>query len=176
MKRRFTVFMIITIVASLPLLADSVVVFFSATGTTERIAERIANEINAPLVEIEPVVPYTSGDLNYRDNSSRTTFEMNDEDSRPEMVAIDVDFSLYDIIFLGYPIWWGEAPRIIDTFLSSIDLMGKTIIPFCTSGSSGIRTSERNLQAKYPDANWHSGTRFSSRASDMDTRNFVSSI
>ena len=176
MKKRFAIFMIITIAVSFPLFADSVVVFFSATGTTERIAARIANEINVPLVEIEPVVPYTSGDLNYRDNSSRTTFEMNDENSRPEMVALDVDFSLYDIIFLGYPIWWGEAPRIIDTFLSSIDLTGKTIIPFCTSGSSGIRTSERNLQAKYPEADWHSGTRFSTRASDMDIRNFASSI
>lgn len=141
------------------------VAYFSATNNTEGVAQHIADSMDADLYEIVPAVPYTSADLNYNNSSSRTTIEMNDPNSRPEISGSVNNMEDYDIIFLGYPIWWGQAPRIISTFLESYDFEDKTIVPFCTSASSGIGSSATNLHSLTDGAAWLSGQRFSSGAS-----------
>jgi len=120
------------------------VAYFSATNTTQGIAEHIANGLSADIYEIVPEEPYTDADLNYNDNNSRTTIEMNDPDARPAISGSVEDMEQYDIVFIGYPIWWGEAPRIVSTFVESYDFSGKTIVPFCTSGGSGVGSSATN--------------------------------
>mgnify|MGYP000027398406 FL=1 len=109
------------------------VAYFSATGTTKGVAVHIANGLNADIYEIVPEEPYTDADLDYNDNNSRTTIEMNDPDARPAISGSVENMEQYDIVFIGYPIWWGEAPRIVSTFVESYDFSGKTIVPFCTS-------------------------------------------
>ena len=114
------------------------VAYFSATGTTKGVAEHIANGLNADIYEIVPEEAYTDADLDYNDNNSRTTIEMNDPDARPAISGSVDNWDSYDTVYIGYPIWWGEAPRIVSTFMESYDFSGKTIVPFCTSGGSGI--------------------------------------
>lgn len=152
------------------------VAYFSATKTTEKIAGYIADGLNADLYGIAPEVPYTSADLNYNNSSSRTTVEMNNPDSRPAISGSVSDMGQYGIVFLGYPIWWGEAPRIISTFLESYDFSGKKIIPFCTSGSSGIGSSASNLHRLAGQAEWLSGRRFGSSTSRNDLTDWVNSL
>lgn len=135
------------------------VVYFSATGTTERVARLIAAEADADILEIIPKVEYSSDDLNYSDDNCRANLEMNDKNSRPEISSDLSSVSDYDTIYLGYPIWWGTAPRIIQTFLEGHSLEGKNIYLFCTSGSSGIEQSVRNLQDSYANLNIVSGKR-----------------
>lgn len=137
------------------------VAYFSATGTTMQIAESISLEINADLYEIQPVQAYTDEDLNYSNANCRANIEQNNKSARPEISENIADINEYDTVFLGYPIWWGEEPRIIDTFMESYDFSDITIIPFCTSGGSGIATSENNLKEICPNANWLDGKRFS---------------
>jgi len=137
------------------------VAYFSATGTTKGAAEHIANGLRADLYEIVPEEPYTDADLNYNDDDSRTTIEMNDPDARPAISGSVENMEQYDIVFIGYPIWWGEAPKIVSTFVESYDFSGKTIVPFCTSGSSGIGSSAANLEGLTSDARWLSGKRLS---------------
>lgn len=144
------------------------VAYFSATGTTEGVAEHIANGLNADLYEIVPEDPYTDADLNYNDNNSRTTIEMNDPTARPAISGSVEDMDQYDVVFLGYPIWWGEAPRIISTFMESYDFSGKTIVPFCTSGGSGMGSSATNLEQLTSGANWLDGRRLNGSDS-LDT-------
>ena len=141
------------------------VAYFSATNNTEGVAEHISDALNADVYEIIPAVPYTSADLNYNDSSSRATIEMNDPNARPEISGGVDNMEDYDIIFLGYPIWWGQAPRIISTFLESYDFDGKTIVPFSTSASSGMGSSASNLHSLTDGATWLSGQRFSAGAS-----------
>lgn len=152
------------------------VAYFSTTNTTEGVAETIAASVGADLYEITPAQPYTSADLNYSDNNSRSTKEMNDPGARPEISGSAADMSRYDIVFLGYPIWWGEAPRIINTFLESYDFSGKTIVPFRTSGSSGIGSSAANLQSSAGGANWLSGRRMSSGVSQSEIAEWVNGL
>lgn len=153
------------------------VAYFSATGNTRVIAEYAADAMNADLYEIVPEKPYTSGDLNYNDNSSRTSMEMNDTSARPAISGSVENIEQYDIIFLGYPIWWGEAPRIISTFVESYDLSGKTIVPFCTSGSSGVGSSASNLHdLASNDAVWLDGTRFGSGAARDDIVEWINGL
>ena len=135
------------------------VAYFSATNTTEGVAINIAEGLNADLYEIVPQEPYTDADLDYNDNSSRSTVEMNDPDSRPAISSSVEDMGQYDIVFIGYPIWWGEAPRIVSTFVESYDFYGKTIVPFCTSGGSGMGSSATNLEQLTSGANWLDGAR-----------------
>ena len=135
------------------------VAYFSATNTTEGVAERIANGLNADIYEIIPETPYTDTDLDYHDNNSRTTIEMNDPDARPAISGSVENMGQYDIVFIGYPIWWGDAPRIVSTFMESYDFSGKTIVPFCTSGGSGIGSSGSNLEQLTSGAEWLSGKR-----------------
>ena len=145
--------------------SKALVAYFSATGTTKGIAERLASITGADIYEIVPTEPYTSNDLNYNDSSTRATREQNDASARPAISGAVENMADYDVIFLGYPIWWGQAPKILYTFVESYDLSGKTIIPFCTSGSSGIGSSATNLSASTPDAKWLSGNRFGASAS-----------
>lgn len=152
------------------------VAYFSATGTTETIAQRIAAATEADLYEIVPEVPYTDADLNYGNSSSRTTQEQNDPSARPAISGEVEDMADYDIVFLGYPIWHGQAPRIISTFLESYNFSGKTIVPFCTSHSSGIGSSDTNLHSLAPDADWLSGRRFGSGAAASEVRAWVDEL
>ena len=145
------------------------VVYFSATGTTKQVAERLATIANADLCEIVPVRSYTSADLNWNDNQSRSSIEMNDAQARPEVKDIDVDLTKYDCIFLGYPIWWNLAPRVINTFIERNDLTGKTVIPFATSGSSSITGSVVALKKSYPKINWQTG-KLLNHASELDMK------
>ncbi len=140
------------------------VAYFSATGTTRRVAEMLAQAVEGDLGEIRPAQPYTSADMNYTSTDCRANREQNDPDARPEMAEAPADLESYDTIFLGYPIWWGRAPKIMLTFLESGDFGGKTLIPFCTSGSSGFTGSDSLLREAAPDAIWREGARFSSGA------------
>ncbi len=140
------------------------VAYFSCTGTTERIAGMIAEALDAETYRITPETPYTSADLDYSDSTTRATREQNDPAARPASGTVE-NMDDYDVIFLGYPIWWGQAPKILYTFVESYDLSGKTIVPFCTSGSSGIGSSAGNLSKSAPDADWLDGRRFGGSAS-----------
>ncbi len=133
------------------------VAYFSASGVTKKVAERLAKAAGADLFEIVPVVPYTHADLNWMDKKSRSTVEMKDLKARPEIAAVPENMGEYDTVFLGFPIWWYVAPRIIDTFVERCDLAGKTVIPFATSGGSGMGKTLSVLQPLCPDAQWKEG-------------------
>lgn len=152
------------------------VAYFSATNTTEGVAEHIANGLNADIYEIVPEDPYTDADLNYNDNNSRTTIEMNDPDARPAISGSVENMEQYDIVFIGYPIWWGDAPRILSTFVESYDFSGKTIVPFCTSGGSGIGSSASNLEQLTSGATWLSGRRLNGSDSQNTVMKWVNSL
>ena len=125
-------------------MSSILVAYFSPTGTTKKVAEELAQLEQADLFEIVPEQPYTAADLDWRDTSSRSTVEMKDPNCRPAMSGSVENMEKYDTILLGFPIWWGREPSVVDTFLDAHDLKGKTIIPFCTSGGSGMgNTSER---------------------------------
>lgn len=143
--------------------SDALVVYFSNTGNTQAIAELFAEALGADLYRIEPEIPYTDADLDYNDDDSRANREMSDPSCRPAIAGEPLAaMDGYQTIYLGYPIWWGEAPRIISTFLESYDFGGKTIVPFCTSGSSGIGQSASHLAALTGETvNWAGGARFS---------------
>lgn len=145
----------------------TLVVYFSATGTTKGVAEKIAAATNADTYEILAAQTYTEADLNWNDKNSRTTKEQNDKSVRPEIGSDKVNLDGYSTIFIGYPIWWGEEPRIMDTFVESYDFSGKTMIPFCTSGGSEIGSSGTNLADNAKSGNWLEGERLSS-SSDIE--------
>lgn len=127
------------------------VVYFSATGNTRKVAHMMAQSIYTPIFEIKPEVPYTEGDLNWRDSLSRSSVEMRDSTMRPAIMDDLPDFSEYDLIYLGYPIWWGVAPRIINTFIESQNLDSLQIVLFCTSGGSPAEPSLDALRRTYPN-------------------------
>ena len=128
------------------------VAYFSAGGTTKKVAEMIANCANADLIEITPKTPYTERDLNWMDKKSRSSIEMNDKKFRPEVVDKEIDINAYDEIILGFPIWWYVAPTIITSFLEQYNFSGKKIILFATSGGSGFGNAVRELQPSVPDS------------------------
>ena len=138
--------------------AKTLVVYFSATGTTKAAAQKIAKEQNATLWEIEPAEKYTADDLNWRNSKSRSSIEMNDPDERPTIKQC-TDVTPYDTIYVGFPIWWGICPRIINSWIDNNlpQLEGKTLIPFATSGSSGIEQSVEYLRKTYPSLTWQDG-------------------
>ncbi len=153
------------------------VAYFSATGTTKVLAERAADAMEADLYEIMPEEPYTDEDLDYGSDRSRSSLEMNDPDARPSIVGSVENMEQYDIIFLGYPIWWGDAPRIIASFMESYDFSGKTIVPFCTSGGSGIGSSAKNLHSlAASDVTWLDGKRLKSGSSRDDLVNWINGL
>ena len=142
------------------------IIYFSATGTTKKVAGYIKELTTGDLIEIVPKDKYTDSDLNYNNSNSRATQEQNDSSVRPE-ISNTIDTDSYDVIYLGYPIWWGDAPRIILTFLDNHDLSGKTVIPFCTSGGSGISTSVNYFKNNYKNVNWLDGRRLGTSQSEV---------
>ena len=133
------------------------VAYFSASGVTARAAKEIAAATGGELFEIAPALPYSRADLDWTDKNSRSSVEMNDEGCRPAMKSAPPDPSGFDRIFIGFPIWWYVEPRIIDTFLESLDLEGKEVVAFATSGGSGIAGAERRMRALCPAAKWQKG-------------------
>ena len=149
------------------------VVYFSATGTTKQVAKQIAQSAGADICEIVPAKPYSSADLDWTNQQSRSSVEMGDPNARPDIKMVSVDVSLYDYVFLGYPIWWDLAPRAVNTFIEATDLAGKTVIPFATSGSSSIANSVAALKKSYPKIKWQTG-RLLNRVSETEIGTWVS--
>ena len=152
----------------------ALVVYFSATGTTRGVAEKIAALTDAELVEIVPAQPYTTEDLNYNDRTTRATVEQNTPDVRPE-IANEISLDGYTTVYLGYPIWWGQAPRILSTFVEGHDFTGITVIPFCTSGGSGAGRTGETLGEQAGSGTFLSPTRFSAGVSESDLQKWIES-
>ena len=148
------------------------IAYFSASGVTKGVAETMAKAAKADLFEITPLNPYTNADLNWMDKQSRSTLEMQDRNCRPEM-AVKPDVTGYDVILVGFPVWWYREPSIIDTFMESADFTGKTVAPFCTSGGSGLGDSAKNMQALAPGAKVFEGKRFSPTASAEELKSWA---
>ena len=158
--------------------SDVLIAYFSCTDKTKGIAEKIQGQISgSDIYRITPAVPYTTADLNYN-TDCRANREQNDPSARPEISGKVENIKNYGVIFIGYPIWWGQAPKIIYTFFESYDydFKGVTIVPFCTSGSSGIGSSATNLHALAPSANWQSGKRFAANASQSTVAEWIESL
>ena len=148
------------------------VAYFSATGTTEDVAEKIAAVTGGELHEIAPEQAYTDADLDWNNRQSRSSVEMNDPKSRPALREKKTNMADYDVVYIGFPIWWGVAPHIVNTFIESHDLKGKTLIPFATSGGSGISQAVAALRKAYPDLNWQDG-KLLNRADERTIRAWV---
>ena len=138
-------------------MGKTLVAYFSASGVTKKLAQTLADAIGADLFAIEPKVPYTRADLNWMDKQSRSTIEMQNPASRPEIAGTCANIADYDTVFVGFPIWWYVAPTIVNTFLESCDLTGKTVVPFATSGGSGMGRTVDELRKLCPNANWKAG-------------------
>ena len=156
--------------------SDVLVAYFSATGTTKGVAERIAAVTGGDLYEILAAEPYTEDDLNYNDSSTRATQEQNDKNVRPEIGSEDITLEGYTTVYLGFPIWWGEEPRILDTFVEKYSFEGITVIPFCTSGGSGIGRSGSNMEALAESGTWLDGERFSGSVSEEDLKSWIDGL
>lgn len=156
----------------------TLVVYYSASGSTKRVATAIADAAGADLYEITPVEPYTSDDLNWNNSSSRVSREHDDESLRDIALTeiTPVDWDSYDTVLIGYPIWWGIAAWPVDNFVKGNDFTGKTVIPFCTSASSGLGDSGNLLEEMAGTGDWQEGHRFSSGASDADAADWVASL
>ena len=154
----------------------TLVVYFSVTGNTKSVAETIASVTGADIYEIKAALEYTDEDINYNDSDSRTSKEQNDSSARPEIGSEEISLDGYSTIYIGYPIWWGEEPRIMDTFAESYNFDGITVIPFCTSGSSGIGRSGQNLADNAGSGNWIEGKRFGGGASEDEIRSWIEGL
>ena len=152
---------------------DTLVVYFSATGTTKGVAEKIAAITDADIYEIVPAEPYSDADLDWHDKDSRSTKEQNDTSARPAIGSEKISLEGYKTIYIGYPIWWGEEPRIMDTFVESYNFDGITVIPFCTSGGSGIGRSGNNLAENAGSGNWLDGDRLQGDISEDDLKGWL---
>ena len=153
------------------------VVYFSASGVTKKVAEKLANAVSADLYEIVPEQPYTEADLNWMDKNSRSSIEMKDHSSRPAIKGKLENMEEYDVIYVGFPIWWYVAPTIINTFLESYDFSNKTIIPFATSGSSGMGNTVDELKPSCSDSTkWNEGKRFPASVSEEELSNWANSF
>ena len=139
-------------------MSKTLIAYFSASGVTARAAREMAQAVGADLCEIVPAQPYTAADLNWRDKESRCTREMTDPASRPALADQGLDLAQFDTVFVGFPIWCGVEPRVVDTFLESHDFSGKTMIPFATSGGSGMPYAEKHLRSQYPGLTWKTGS------------------
>jgi flavodoxin len=158
------------------IMSKTLVAYFSASGTTEKLAKNLAQAADADLYAIRPAVPYTSADLNWMDKKARSTVEMKDPSSRPALADTDAKIADYDTIFLGFPIWWYVAPTIINTFLESYDFSGKKIILFATSGGSGFGKTVAGLKGSAPSADIREGKVLNSNASAAELKKWVESI
>nr|WP_297872715.1 flavodoxin [uncultured Blautia sp.] len=157
-------------------MSKTLVAYFSASGVTAKLAKTLAQAAGGELYEIRPAVPYTGADLNWNNKSSRSSVEMNDKGARPAIAEPAADIAKYDTIFVGFPIWWYEAPRIIQTFLESYDFSGKTVIPFATSGGSGMGETASILQKSCPSARVLSGKRMSASADVQELSAWIRSL
>ena len=155
---------------------NALVAYFSATGTTAKAAKTLASAAQADLYEIKPAVPYTGADLNWMDKRSRSSVEMNDKQSRPALADTDAPIAGYDVIFLGFPIWWYTAPTIINTFLERYDFTGKTIVLFATSGGSGLGKSAAALKESAPGAKILDGRLLNGRLNEDELKAWVSGL
>ena len=157
-------------------MSKKLVAYFSASGITAKVAEKLAKAADADLFEIKPEVPYTKADLNWMNKNSRSSVEMNDRSCRPAIADQVENMADYDIVFVGFPVWWYREPSIIDTFMESYDFTGKTVVPFCTSGSSGLGESGANMQALAPGAKIAIGERFNGRVSETELAAWASTF
>ena len=157
-------------------MSKALVAYFSASGVTAKVAANLANAIGADLYEIRPEHVYTSADLNWMDKKSRSSVEMNDRNSRPAINGKVEEISQYSHVFVGFPVWWYREPSIIDTFMESYDWNGITVIPFCTSGGSGIGDSGKNMEALGKGSKVLAGKRLSAGASENELKAWVSEI
>jgi len=158
-------------------MSKTLVAYFSCSGVTEKLAKIIAGEVNGDLHKIEPAVPYTDADLNWQNPKARSTVEMKDKLSRPEIAGRIPNFDDYDAIFVGFPIWWYIAPTIINTFLESYDFSGKFVIPFATSGSSGAGETDKWLHGSCTkETKWHPAKRFSGRSDRMTVSAWIKGL
>lgn len=156
-------------------MSKKLVAFFSASGTTKKVAQMIADAGNYDLYEITPKEAYTKADLNWMDKKSRSSVEMNDKSFRPEIINTDIDMSIYDEIIVGFPIWWYVAPTIINTFLETFDFSGKKIVLFATSGGSGFGNTVKELQPSAKDADIVEG-KLLNRAGKQQINDFITSL
>ena len=154
-------------------MSNILITYFSASGVTKSKAERISKIVNGDLFEIEPKEKYTKEDLDWRNKQSRSSVEMQNRSSRPEIKEDNLDISNYDIILIGFPIWWGVAPTIVNTFIESKNFTGKNLIPFCTSGGSGMLYCENDLKKTYPNYNWKQGKRILGNEADEEIINWI---
>ncbi len=150
------------------------VAYFSATGVTKGVAQQLAEVTGADLHEIKPAQPYTDADLDWHDKQSRSSVEMQDKSSRPAITEKLQHMKDYDVVYVGFPIWWYTCPTIINTFMEAYDFQGKTVIPFATSGGSSIKRACKDLKAAYPNINWKEGKLFN-HASKDDLKQWVES-
>ena len=157
-------------------MSKTLVAFFSASGVTRQVAQKLAAAAQADLYEIKPAIPYTQADLNWRDKSSRSSVEMKNLAIRPQLADTDAKIEQYDRILLGYPIWWYMAPTIINTFLESYDFSGKSIILFATSGGSGFGKSVEELSPSCPNATIGEGRMLNGNLSEQELRQWVESL
>ncbi len=157
-------------------MSRKLVAYFSVSGVTAKVAETLAEAIGADIYEIEPEVPYTKADLDWMDKQSRSTIEMNDPASRPAIKEMRDNMDDYDTVFIGFPIWWYVAPTIINTFLESYDLTGKTVIPFATSGGSGMGKTNEKLQPSCPNSKLIEGKVFKKSASKSELAAWVDGL
>ena len=154
-------------------MVKTLVAYFSASGVTAKVARKLASAAGADLYEIEPEVRYTRADLNYMNSKSRSSVEMNDPACRPAIAGKVENMADYDTVFVGFPVWWYREPSIIDTFMEAYDFAGKTIVPFCTSGGSGLGPAGDNMVALAPGAKLGEGRRFSALVSEKELRDWA---
>lgn len=154
----------------------TLVTYVSYSGTTKRVAEKLASLLNADLVRLEPEQPYTSADLDWRDSNSRCNREHNDPSMRPALKTTIGNLADYDVIYLGYPIWWNLVPQLVKTFLDNNDLSGKKVVPFATSGGSGIENSVSDLKKSYPNVSWQTGKLLRTSTGDDEILKWTSEV
>lgn len=158
-------------------MSKCLVAYFSASGITKKVAERLATVVEGDLYEIKPEKPYTSADLNWMDKNSRSSIEMSNHSSRPAISGTVKEMEQYDVVYVGFPIWWYVAPTIINTFLESYDFSKKTVIPFATSGGSGMGNTLNELKPSCSSSTkWCEGKRFSSSVSEEELTKWVNEL
>ena len=157
-------------------MSKTLVAYFSASGVTAKVAKKLASAIGADLFEIQPEQLYTDDDLNWQNSRSRSSVEMNDRSCRPAIASKVENMAQYDCVFVGFPVWWYREPSIIDTFMEAYDFSGKKIVPFCTSGGSGLGDSAQNMQKLAPSATVVNGKKFSSSVSENELKAWAESV
>ena len=157
-------------------MSKTLVAFFSASGVTAAVAKKLAAVVGADLFEIQPEQLYTDDDLNWQNSRSRSSVEMNDRSCRPAIATSVENMAQYDVVFVGFPVWWYREPSIIDTFMEAYDFSGKKVVPFCTSGGSGLGDSAQNMQALAPDATVVNGKKFSPSVSEGELKSWAESV